>query len=72
MDGPWAVASSLHLKSLEWDGRTSRGQHSQADEVRILAFCLKMKSLNKDSQSKVTKTSIRTVYFMYSLNMSLQ
>ena len=40
MDGPWAVASSLHLKSLEegggeWDCRTSKGQHCQVYEVRI-------------------------------------
>ena len=45
MDGPWAVASSLHLKSLEeegrvgglgeWDGRTSKGQHCQDYEFRI-------------------------------------
>ena len=41
VDGPWAVVSSLHLTSLEeegrgeCDGRTSKGEHCQVYEVRI-------------------------------------
>ena len=55
---PFSAADMLTYIFSPWrDGRTSRGQHSQVDEVRIWyigILSLKKKSLNKDSQSKVT------------------